>query len=717
MIFKGRNRVRYNYARWGYTRNNGKTWHGGIDVEGLDDSTILMPFYDNKSISGTVVKSRIVNDHSNPTWEWGYYITVQLDNAQTPDPVNFITFAHCERLLVTTGTKVKSGDALAIMGNSGNAADANPPYKHCHFEVRNTASSKGLDPTHYVGFPNEVGTYGALDNDLDYTEYTGMSYLIPGEYRGTYEYFYGTDVNTSAGSLIKNGSYRLLGISKNQKGGFTWAKININGAVYYVALHDNYQAIQGPVLQSVLKEGIDVSKYQANCNYDAISKAGYKFVIIRVMGMKGTTPYIDEYFEQNYTNAKAAGLQVGAYFYTKSRSESDIKKEIDFFLPSLAGKKFEMPIYIDIEESSIYSTISKEINTEIVRSAAEYLLSKGYYPGWYTYRSFATNYLIPESLAKYTCWIAETGSSTPKYSGPYEMWQYNQVNGSGLVQSSALDVDKQYYDFRDHIVNSKLNGWTEDVNYTQTYEFVVDIKFSDGVNKDRGDVNLYLYNGFDVIGSCVCNYSNNYHASFGWYRIYGDDGLKRSYYITDSTGNESNLPLIENYTLSNVSKNAPDFTVTYLYNGKPESQPIEEVHKARFRLTGGTREEWNTYNPVLGKNELALDLSAHKFIVGDGKTGSKDLPYFSNDASTLEGYASSDFAKINDVPKKMSELEQDVTFRTTKEDLELENVTNDRQIVGIYGDITPGNILILADDGFHVQDSGININQLRELLK
>ena len=41
-IFKGRVRVRYGYSRWGYTRNNGKGWHGGSDEEGLDSTTILM---------------------------------------------------------------------------------------------------------------------------------------------------------------------------------------------------------------------------------------------------------------------------------------------------------------------------------------------------------------------------------------------------------------------------------------------------------------------------------------------------------------------------------------------------------------------------------------------------------------------------------------------------------------------------------------------------
>lgn len=159
-IFKGRLRVRYNYARFGYTRGGGKTWHGGIDLEALDDETIYMPTYKGKSISGTVTRARIVTDKSNATWEWGYYVCVQLDANQTPDAVNYLYFCHCAKLLVKAGQKVKSGDALAVMSNTGNAALADPPYKHCHFEVRATATGKGLDPTAYAGCQNEVGTYG-----------------------------------------------------------------------------------------------------------------------------------------------------------------------------------------------------------------------------------------------------------------------------------------------------------------------------------------------------------------------------------------------------------------------------------------------------------------------------------------------------------------------------------------------------------------------------
>lgn len=165
LIFAGRNRVRYSYARFGYTRGGGKTWHGGIDIEGLDDATIRMPWYHAadgtvKSIAGTVTRARRVTDKSNATWEWGWYVCVQLDAAQTPDTVNFLYFCHCEKLLVAVGAKVRSGDALAVMGNTGNAAQANPPYKHLHFEVRATATGRGMDPVRYAGIENAVATYG-----------------------------------------------------------------------------------------------------------------------------------------------------------------------------------------------------------------------------------------------------------------------------------------------------------------------------------------------------------------------------------------------------------------------------------------------------------------------------------------------------------------------------------------------------------------------------
>lgn len=215
--------MRYNYARFGYTRGGGKTWHGGIDLETLDDETIYMPTYKGKSISGTVTRARIVTDKSNATWEWGYYVCVQLDANQTPDAVNYLYFCHCANLLVKAGQKVKSGDALAVMGNTGNAALADPPYKHCHFEVRATATGKGLDPTAYAGCPNEVGTYGDQPAQtsgeevlIDVSHHQGAIDWASVPYRAIVRIGYR---GYGSGKLMKDGQYdaNLAGAKANAK--------------------------------------------------------------------------------------------------------------------------------------------------------------------------------------------------------------------------------------------------------------------------------------------------------------------------------------------------------------------------------------------------------------------------------------------------------------------------------------------------------------------
>lgn len=165
-IFEGRVQVKYSYGRYGWTRGGGKTWHGGVDVVGLDDIYVRMPYYQNddgtlRSIAATIRRARCITDRNDKTWEWGNYIGALFDANQTPDDVNYLVMAHNAKLLVKEGQHVKSGDILAVMGNTGNAAGG---YKHVHLEARNTVTGRGVDPTRYSGTLNAVGVYGAADD-------------------------------------------------------------------------------------------------------------------------------------------------------------------------------------------------------------------------------------------------------------------------------------------------------------------------------------------------------------------------------------------------------------------------------------------------------------------------------------------------------------------------------------------------------------------------
>lgn len=363
-IFAGRTRVRYGYSCYGKTRGGGTIWHYGSDEEGLDSNVILMPPYYNsdgtkKSISGTVVTARIVTDHSNLTWEWGYYICVKLDANQTPDAVNYLYFCHCKQLLVKVGDKVKTGDQLAIMGNTGNAALANPPFAHCHFEVRATATSSGLDPTAYTGHANQAGTYGsstAPDNQKD-----------------------------------------------------------------------------------VKAKGIDASKYQGTIDWRQVKDSGIDFAILRVGSWNDDGPYVDPTFEENYKNATAEGIKVGAYFYTYAENKDEQNRELELFLNALSGKAFEYPVFVDVEAKCL-TALDKTTVSNLIKREMDILDQKGYIPGWYSYTNYINSYIDRTILKDYPLWIADYRGYVG-YTGDYVMWQYTSY---GTVPGISEDVDMNY---------------------------------------------------------------------------------------------------------------------------------------------------------------------------------------------------------------------------------------------------------------------------------
>lgn len=236
-IFNGRTRVRYGYSCYGFTRGGGKTWHGGSDEEGLDSDRIVMPGYQGKSISGTVTRARKVDKSTgDPTWEWGNYVCVQLDANQTPDAVNYLYFCHNAQNLVAVGQKVKTGDVLAVMGNTGNAAAANPPFAHCHFEVRATATGRGLDPAAYTGHPNAAGTYGTTP--AGQAAQFAATVLVDGLRLRPYPTASDDNANEAIATLEKGKSYPLRQtrdgwaflMMENGAGG--WVCMGENGAAY-----------------------------------------------------------------------------------------------------------------------------------------------------------------------------------------------------------------------------------------------------------------------------------------------------------------------------------------------------------------------------------------------------------------------------------------------------------------------------------------------------
>lgn len=118
--------------------NGQNGFHSGIDIVGTESNEIV-------SVSnGTVLWSKIVTDKNNPTWQWGNYVAVMGDDGNT------CYYCHLAIRKVNAGDRVRAGDVIGIMGNSGYSFG-----NHLHFEVR-PKNAKAVDAANYLKLPNIV---------------------------------------------------------------------------------------------------------------------------------------------------------------------------------------------------------------------------------------------------------------------------------------------------------------------------------------------------------------------------------------------------------------------------------------------------------------------------------------------------------------------------------------------------------------------------------
>lgn len=122
------------------TLNGVAQFHGGVDLVGEGGTAVC------SVCEGTVVVSQIITDKSNRTWEWGNYVAVQASDGA------IIYYCHLASRAVKKGDKVKKGQRIGIMGNTGYSFGA-----HLHFEVRR--NNKAINAADYLGIPNKTGTY------------------------------------------------------------------------------------------------------------------------------------------------------------------------------------------------------------------------------------------------------------------------------------------------------------------------------------------------------------------------------------------------------------------------------------------------------------------------------------------------------------------------------------------------------------------------------
>lgn len=189
---------------------------------------------------------------------------------------------------------------------------------------------------------------------------------------------------------------------------------------------------------------VDVSRYQGLIDWAQVAAAGYKGAMLKTvstnrrLSKRADGLYIDPTFETNYRNARAAGLDVGVYYYTYATSEAMADAELALLRQAVRGKELTMPVALDMEDETLAVLKPKDL-TNLAAYHLEQIEKMGFFAQLYTYTSYANRFLEMERLAgRWDVWLADYTGKTPNVTFNYNAHQHTS---KGSVPGISGNVD------------------------------------------------------------------------------------------------------------------------------------------------------------------------------------------------------------------------------------------------------------------------------------
>ena len=186
---------------------------------------------------------------------------------------------------------------------------------------------------------------------------------------------------------------------------------------------------------------LDVSRWQGRIDWDTVKASGrVDGVMLRALGSKNGTPYLDPMFEANHAACTRLGIPAGAYYYSCAVTAAQRNAELALLHDALKGRRFQLPVAIDVEDARLRAMTPDALST-LIAGAANQLEAWGLYAMVYTYSSFAETALNLDTLAPFDLWLADYRGKRP--TRKHGLWQYTSkgcVPGiSGPVDLSRTD--------------------------------------------------------------------------------------------------------------------------------------------------------------------------------------------------------------------------------------------------------------------------------------
>lgn len=198
--------------------------------------------------------------------------------------------------------------------------------------------------------------------------------------------------------------------------------------------------------------GTDVSKYQREVDWHRVKANNISFAFIKAT--EGGDR-VDDYFEQNWRGAKAAGIPRGAYhFYYFCRPA---REQAAWFIRNVPRDSSALPPVLDMEWNPLSPTCRLRPDPEIVRAEMRVFLETverhyGKRPIIYTSIDFFDDNGLWR-FKGYPFWLRSVaGHPDDKYGNhPWVFWQYT---GTGVVPGIGGDADI-------NVFNGNAAAWRE----------------------------------------------------------------------------------------------------------------------------------------------------------------------------------------------------------------------------------------------------------------
>ena len=197
---------------------------------------------------------------------------------------------------------------------------------------------------------------------------------------------------------------------------------------------------------------IDVSRYQGAIDWAQVAAAGYKGAMLKTvstnhkLSKRADGLYIDPTFERNYAGARAAGLDVGVYYYTYATSEAMADAELALVRKAVYGKELTMPLAVDVEENKLKPMSTLDL-TNLTAYALEQVEKMGFYAQLYTYTHYSNMELDMGRLAsRWDVWLADYTGKAPKVDFAYNAHQHTSKGSvPGITGNVDLNVTERNY--------------------------------------------------------------------------------------------------------------------------------------------------------------------------------------------------------------------------------------------------------------------------------